>query len=78
MLAFLLFAGALGLDVSALRDRAGPVVLLAVVATVLSTAIVAFWLVADALGQPLSLPWALVSSARPIRSPSWRCSRASS
>lgn len=33
MLAFLLFAGALGLDVSALRDRAGPVALLAVMGT---------------------------------------------
>ncbi len=65
MLAFLLFAGALSLDVSALRDRAAPVVLLAVVGTVLSTAIVgvAFWLAARALGQPLSLPWALVFGA---------------
>ncbi|MEP7140606.1 MAG: sodium:proton antiporter [Caldimonas sp.] len=65
MLAFLLFAGALSLDMSALRDRAAPVVLLAVVGTVLSTAIVgvAFWLAARALGQPLSLPWALVFGA---------------
>lgn len=65
MLAFLLFAGALSLDVSALRDRAAPVVLLAVVGTVLSTAIVgiAFWLATRALGQPLSLPWALVFGA---------------
>ena len=65
MLAFLLFAGALSLDMSALRDRAAPVVLLAVVGTVISTAIVgvAFWLAARALGQPLSLPWALVFGA---------------
>jgi CPA1 family monovalent cation:H+ antiporter len=65
MLAFLLFAGALSLDLSALRDRAAPVVLLAVVGTVLSTAIVgvAFWLAARALGHPLSLPWALVFGA---------------
>ena len=49
----------------ALRDRAGPVVLLAVVGTLLSTAIVgvAFWLAAGWLGQPLSLPWALVFGA---------------
>ncbi|MEO6747948.1 MAG: sodium:proton antiporter [Caldimonas sp.] len=65
MLAFLLFAGALGLDVSALRDRAGPVALLAVLGTLLSTVIVgvAFWLAAGALGHPLSLPWALVFGA---------------
>ena len=65
MLAFLLFAGALGLDVGLLRDRAGPVVVLAVVATMLSTVIVGvgFWLAAGALGQPISLPWALVFGA---------------
>ena len=65
MLAFLLFAGALGLDVSALRDRAGPVALLAVLGTLLSTVFVgvAFWLAAGALGHSLSLPWALVFGA---------------
>jgi CPA1 family monovalent cation:H+ antiporter len=65
MLAFLLFAGALGLDLSALRDRAGPVALLAVAGTLFSTAIVgvAFWLAAGALGRPLSLSWALVFGA---------------
>jgi CPA1 family monovalent cation:H+ antiporter len=65
MLAFLLFAGALGLDLGALRDRAGPVALLAVAGTLFSTAIVgvAFWLAAGALGRPLSLSWALVFGA---------------
>jgi CPA1 family monovalent cation:H+ antiporter len=65
VLAFLLFAGSLGLDVGALRDRAGPVVVLAVIGTLLSTAIagVAFWLAARLLHQPLSLPWALVFGA---------------
>jgi hypothetical protein len=47
MLAFLLFAGAMTLDLSALRDRAWPVATLALVGTVISTAIVgsAFWAV---------------------------------
>jgi monovalent cation:H+ antiporter, CPA1 family len=40
MLAFLLFAGAIHLDVSALRDRAWPVAFLALVGTIMSTAIV--------------------------------------
>jgi CPA1 family monovalent cation:H+ antiporter len=65
MLAFLLFAGALGLDVAALRDRAWPVAILALVGTVLSTAIVgvAFWAASAALGHALPLPWALVFGA---------------
>lgn len=65
MLAFLLFAGALNLDLNALRDRAGPVVVLAVVATLISTVLVGtgFWAIAQALGQPISLPWALVFGA---------------
>lgn len=65
MLAFLLFAGSLGLDMGTLRDRAGPVALLAVAGTILSTAIVgvAFWFASGVLGQPLSLPWALVFGA---------------
>ena len=40
MLAFLLFAGAMTLDLGALRDRAWPVATLALVGTVISTAVV--------------------------------------
>ena len=65
MLAFLLFAGVLSLNLEALRDRAWPVGILAVVGTVISTGLVgsAFWFAANAIGQPLSLPWALVFGA---------------
>ncbi|BAQ49599.1 cation:proton antiporter [Methylobacterium aquaticum] len=65
MLAFLLFAGAMSLDLGALRDRAWAVATLALVGTFISTAIVggAFWLAASALGQPLPLAWALVFGA---------------
>lgn len=65
MLAFLLFAGALNLDVSTLRDRAGPVALLALIGTVLSTGIVGLVVygVAQWFGLPLSLSWALVFGA---------------
>lgn len=65
MLAFLLFAGALGLDVSRLRERAWPVAALSVVGTALSTAIVGLALraAAGALGHPLTLAWALVFGA---------------
>ena len=65
MLAFLLFAGALNVDVPALRDRAVPIVGLAFVGTVISTLIVGFgfWGIAQALGNDLPLPWALVFGA---------------
>lgn len=65
MLAFLLFAGALHLDMSALRDRAWPVAFLALVGTVISTIIVglAFYGVARLFGYPLPLAWALVFGA---------------
>ena len=65
MLAFLLFAGAMSLDLRALRDRAWAVATLALFGTLISTAIVggAFWLAADALGQPVPLAWALVFGA---------------
>lgn len=65
MLAFLLFAGALNLDMDALRDRAWPVVALAFIGTVVSTLVVgmAFWGAAGAIGHPISLPWALVFGA---------------
>jgi CPA1 family monovalent cation:H+ antiporter len=65
MLAFLLFAGAIHLDVSALRDRAWPVAFLALVGTTISTAIVgvAFFGAAQGLGHAVPLAWALVFGA---------------
>ena len=65
MLAFLLFAGALNLDVGALRDRAWPVAALAIIGTLVSTVLVgfAFWFAADAVGHPIALQWALVFGA---------------
>jgi monovalent cation:H+ antiporter, CPA1 family len=65
MLAFLVFAGALHVDFARLRDRAWQVALLAVVGTVLSTAIIGFsvWWLAPFFGWPLTLGWALVFGA---------------
>lgn len=65
MLAFLIFAGALTLDLKALRQRAFTVATLAVVGTALSTAVVglAFWEAAALIGQPMPLAWALVFGA---------------
>jgi CPA1 family monovalent cation:H+ antiporter len=65
MLAFLLFAGALNVDVPALRSRAVPIVSLALVGTVISTIIVGFgfWAAAQMIGEKLPLPWALVFGA---------------
>ena len=53
MLAFMLFAGALQVDLAQLRSRAASVGLLASVGVVLSTAVVgiSFWLVAGWLGS---------------------------
>lgn len=65
MLAFLLFAGSLHVDLGKLRERAAPVAILATFGTVVSTFIVGagFWLTARLLGQPLSMAWALVFGA---------------
>ena len=65
MLAFLLFAGALHVDVSSLKDRAVPVIILATLGTVISTAVVGFvfWFAAQLLGYPVSLAWSLVFGA---------------
>lgn len=65
MLAFMLFAGALQVDLGALKSRAASVGLLATVGVVLSTAIVGvcFWLIARWLGSPIPLVWALVFGA---------------
>jgi monovalent cation:H+ antiporter, CPA1 family len=65
MLAFLLFAGALHVDFSRLRSEALPVLLLATVGVLISTAIVgvATWGAAHLLGIGLPLVWALVFGA---------------
>jgi CPA1 family monovalent cation:H+ antiporter len=65
MLAFLLFAGALQVNLATLISRAVPVVVLATFATIASTFIVGFlfWQAAHLLGQSLPLSWALVFGA---------------
>ncbi|WP_298957158.1 sodium:proton antiporter [uncultured Methylobacterium sp.] len=65
MLAFLLFAGAMSLDLRALRDRAWPVATLALLGTLISTGLVggAFWVASQATSQPIPLPCALVFGA---------------
>jgi len=65
MLAFLLFAGALHVDVSRLRSRAFTIGAMATAGVVVSTAIIGFgvWLAAGVLGVAISLPWALVFGA---------------
>lgn len=65
MLGFLLFAGALHVDVSALRSRAWTVGVMATVGVVVSTAIVGVlsWQLAKIVGVSLPLPWALAFGA---------------
>lgn len=65
MLAFLLFAGALHIDLGQLRSRAWVVAALATVGVLVSTAIVAtgLWLAAGWLGLALPFTWALVFGA---------------
>jgi CPA1 family monovalent cation:H+ antiporter len=65
LLAFLLFAGALHLDVGSLRGRAVPVAVTATVGVVVSTAVigVGMWVVSKPLGYPIPLIWALVFGA---------------
>jgi CPA1 family monovalent cation:H+ antiporter len=65
MLAFLLFVGALGLDLGALRSRAGPVVTVASAGTAVSAAVIGLelWASIQAISRPLSLVWALVFGA---------------
>lgn len=65
MLAFLLFAGALFVDASALRTWAGPIFSLATVGVVLTALVTgaALWAVAGAMGMPLPLLWACVFGA---------------
>ncbi len=65
MLAFLLFAGALHVDLSVLRERAWTVGAMATVGVIISTAVVGvgMWLAGKALGIPVPLAWALVFGA---------------
>lgn len=65
MLAFLLFAGALHVDLALLRSRAWAIGLMATFGIVLSTGVVGFgvWWVAQLLGAELPIIWALVFGA---------------
>jgi CPA1 family monovalent cation:H+ antiporter len=65
MLAFLLFAGALHVDLGALRDRAWAVGVMATLGVLTSTICigVGLWLIADVLGTPIPLIWAIVFGA---------------
>jgi CPA1 family monovalent cation:H+ antiporter len=65
MLAFLLFAGALQIDISLLRDRAWTVGAMATLGVVISTIVVAvlFWGAGQLFGLPIGFAWALVFGA---------------
>jgi CPA1 family monovalent cation:H+ antiporter len=65
MLAFLLFAGALQIDLTVLRDRAWTVGATAMLGVIISTFVIAtsFWAVAGLLSFPLPFAWALVFGA---------------
>lgn len=65
MLAFLLFAGALQVDLSLLRDRAWAVGAMATVGVIISTVLVGilFWGTGQLLSLPISFAWALVFGA---------------
>ncbi len=65
MLAFLLFAGALHVNLGHFRDRATVIGILATVGVIISMLIVAtgLWTAAHFLGMPISYPWALVFGA---------------
>ena len=65
MLAFLLFAGALHVNLAVLRNRAWAVGSMATIGTIISTAIVGigFWLAAHALAVPMPFAWVLVFGA---------------
>lgn len=65
MLGFLLFAGALHVDLGKLRSRAVPVAILAGFGTTISTALIGLgiWAAARFTGHPMALAWALVFGA---------------
>ncbi|MEX6504755.1 cation:proton antiporter [Jiella sp. M17.18] len=65
MLAFLLFAGAMHVNLARLRSRAGAVGVMATIGVLISTAIVGggFYVTANWTGLPMTLGWALVFGA---------------
>ena len=65
MLAFLLFAGALHVDLNLMREQKWPIGLMATFGVILSTFIVGtlFWLLAHFFGVPITYAWALVFGA---------------
>jgi CPA1 family monovalent cation:H+ antiporter len=65
MLGFLLFAGALQVDIGLLRDRAWAVGIMATLGVVISTVVIALgiWFAGSAVGLPISFSWALVFGA---------------
>ncbi len=65
LLAFLLFAGALHVDLASLRDKRWAIGLMATLGVLISTAIVGvgMWWLSALLGHPVSLAWALVFGA---------------
>ncbi|BBK42779.1 hypothetical protein STVA_27990 [Allostella vacuolata] len=65
MLGFLLFAGALHVDLEDLRNRAVTIAILASLGVVISMAVVAvgLWVIAGWLGMPLPFAWCLVFGA---------------
>ncbi|MEZ5818622.1 MAG: sodium:proton antiporter [Hyphomicrobiaceae bacterium] len=65
VLALVLFAGALEIDLEVLRRRAVPIAVLAFAGTAISTAVVGvcFWLAAQALDHEISFAWCLVLGA---------------
>ncbi|AMJ59596.1 cation:proton antiporter [Bosea sp. PAMC 26642] len=65
MLAFLLFAGALHVNLAILKSRAWAVGLMATVGVVISTGVVGvgFWWLSALLGAPVPLAWSLVFGA---------------
>ena len=65
LLGFLLFAGALHLDVASLRGRAVPVAVTATIGVLVSTVVIGagLWALAGPLGYPIPFAWALVFGA---------------
>jgi monovalent cation:H+ antiporter, CPA1 family len=65
MLSFLLFAGALNVDIAQLRDRAPVIAALATIGVAISTLLMAtgLWALAALCGVPLQFSWALVFGA---------------